>query len=105
MMNVVLEKFAKRAVNRGGLLLFRGDIAIEVVEEARRTRLPVLGIDGIFVDEGRTRPSLDDSIDFSIGCCLGDVYGEAIKFLRRHANADLYFEIVLGDEASGQLSA
>jgi hypothetical protein len=99
-MNAVLEKFAGKAVKRGGLLLFSDENALKVIEEAHRASLPILGIDGIFLEGDTTRPSLEDSVDFTTqGGIATDVYMASIEFVRRHSSRNLYFEIVFGPES------
>jgi hypothetical protein len=98
-MNAVLRKFEQRAIKRGGLCFFSQCDTLQVIEEARRARVPILGLDGVFLDGKKTRPSLDNSVDFTLGSGLqDDVYCTAIDFVKRHENLNLYFEVVFGAE-------
>jgi hypothetical protein len=96
-MNEVLEKFGNRAVKRGGLFLFSDKDALAVIDGARQAKMQILGIDGIFLEGEATRPSLDDSVDFTLrGNTPADVYRASTDFIKRHANLNLFFEIVFG---------
>ena len=91
------------SASRGSAQL-RGDavdiLHVVVIEEAHRASLPILGIDGIFLEGDTTRPSLEDSVDFTTqGGIATDVYMASIEFVRRHSSRNLYFEIVFGPES------
>ncbi len=98
-MNPIIEKFRDKAIERSGLFLFSGTDALRVIEEARLRHLAILGIDGIFIIGNKTQPSLEDSVDFTLGSDRDvDIHDAAIDFVKRHENLGLYFEIVFGSE-------
>lgn len=102
---LVMHKFRDRAVKRGGLLLFSGRDALCVIDEARLQGIKVLGIDGFYLFEKATQPSLEDSIDFTVNrqAVKSDLYDTAAAFIKRHANQGLHFEIVLAPERQKSL--
>lgn len=94
-MDDILEKFAQSAVKRAGLVLFSGSNALLVIDEACRRNVEILGIDGIFLFESATQPSMEDSIDFtSANARTTDVYAAARNFVEKHDQLNLFFEIV-----------
>jgi hypothetical protein len=99
----LLEKFRDVAISRGGILWFKPNDAIRLLEEARAHHVPVLGIDGAFIRSETTQPSMADSIDYTgMRVPPVDIYDDAIGFLHCRSNADIYFEIVLGKVVEGK---
>ena len=89
------EKFRDKAIIRGGLFLFSGTVSLQVIKEAQLENVAILGIDGFFLSAEGAQPSLDDSIDFSVGENVTKfAYASAEDFIRRHENSNLYFEFV-----------
>lgn len=98
-MNRVEKIFFDRAVERGGLLLFTKMIAIKFVEECKRQNLGILGIDGFYISENKTQPSMENSVDFSSTYYIQktqNIYSDALRFLQTK-DENLFFEIVCGD--------
>jgi len=52
-----------------------------------------LGIDGFFISEMATQPSLEDSIDYSTTLPNACVYENALEFVEERDD-NLYFEII-----------
>jgi hypothetical protein len=97
-MTSIFDKFKDVAIRRREIILFSNSDALLVINEARVKRVPILGIDGLFIEGEKIRPSMDHSIDFTAkGADFPDRYSEAERFLIRHSNHDLYFEIVLDE--------
>jgi hypothetical protein len=94
-MNKVELQFAYKAFKRGGIRMYSKQDAIQFVEECRQHGIPILGIDGFYIDQKTTQPSMDNSIDLSIRIPTGDIYDISIEFLKLRDD-DLWFEIVCG---------
>ena len=92
-MNKVEKIFMDKAVNRSGIILYSKKNALEFIKECSKNHIRLLGIDGFFITDKTTQPSLEDSKDFSTGTHSQNVYDEAIEFLKNRED-DLYFEIV-----------
>ncbi len=92
-MNKVERIFMDKALNRRGIMLYAKQDALAFIEECNKNRIRLLGIDGFFITDTTTQPSLDDSIDFSNVPQLQNVYDKAIEFIKRR-KGNLYFEIV-----------
>lgn len=95
-MNIVEKKFESKATKRGGLLLFQKSIAIEFIEECKKSNIGVLGVDAFILSENSTQPSLDNSIDYSHLQDKIDIYQKVFDFLMSQSDS-LYFEIVCND--------
>ena len=92
-MNKVEILFLDRAINRGGILLFSKKDALDFIEQCKYLEIVILGIDGFFISEFRTQPSLEDSIDYSGTLFNDDTYEKALEFVNNR-DANLYFEII-----------
>ncbi|TWF39066.1 hypothetical protein FHW36_106290 [Chitinophaga polysaccharea] len=92
-MNKVEQIFVEEALERGGLLLYTREIALKFVKECRNENIHLLGIDGFFLIDNSTQPSMADSIDFSSLFFEGDVYKKAIDFLEKRP-IGMFFEII-----------
>lgn len=90
-MNKVEKLFAAKAIIRGGILLFSKNDALCFVKECKKNGIVILGIDGFFLTRTATRPSLEDSVDYS--SLLKIDYEKIMEFIRKSKN-ELYFEIV-----------
>lgn len=95
-MNKVEEEFQHKAIRVSTLLLYSKLDALCFVERCKIHKIIILGIDGFFINEQLTQPSLDDSIDYSSIPFSKSVYENAIKFLEER-NDNLYFEIVTSE--------
>lgn len=94
----VMRLFKERGISRGGLTLFDCETAILFVRQASETGLVILGIDGFFLGERETRPSLADSIDLSNANLPRERQTKcAIEFLMQRRERGLYFEVVVDD--------
>lgn len=92
-MNKVEVLFSDKALNRGGILLFSKKDALDFIEQCKYLEIVILGIDGFFISESFTQPSLEDSIDYSGTLSNSDIYEKALEFVNNR-NANLYFEII-----------
>lgn len=92
-MNKVEVLFSDRAINRGGIFLFSKKDALDFIEQCKYREIVVLGIDGFFISESLTQPSLENSIDYSGTLFNSDIYEKALEFINNR-DANLYFEII-----------
>ena len=92
-MNKAEQKFMDKGIFRGGLMLFSKQDAINFIKECKAEKIPVLGIDGFYIEEYKTQPSLENSIDFSNSPWDTHVYDKAIDFLKDQEER-MFFEIV-----------
>ena len=95
-------EFASRGEVRGGALLLPADVAVELVRRARAARIPVLGIEGVRLEPGATRPDLGQILDLGGAGCRTNPWSEAEAFLEERAGAGLHFEVVLGEAPPGR---
>ena len=93
------REFANRYVSySGGLLLLSAADAVALVERAANEGLPVLGIDGISVSQGRTDSLVENIADFSSAVSAGKgCWEEAKAFIDVRRRGGLVFEVVLGE--------
>jgi len=64
-MNKVEKMFLEKGVKRGGILLYSKKDALEFVGACKDHEIGLLGIDGFFISETTTQPSMEDSVDYS----------------------------------------
>jgi hypothetical protein len=98
-MNKVERLFVDKALIRGGVYLFSKYNALKLIDECRKAKISILGIDGFFITETSTQPSLENSLDFTSSTYKGNrdnVFDEARKFIEDRKN-DLYFEVVCSE--------
>ncbi len=95
-MNKVEKLFIDKSVHRYGIYLYSKTVALEFIRECIKQNIPILGIDGFFISENKTQPSMEDSINFSSQVFTVDIYEKAILFINSRSN-NLYFEIVCSD--------
>ena len=94
------REFAGRGVlHAGGLLLLGSDDALALVARAAEERVPVLGIDGMFVAPTGTESPVEHIADYSAAVAAGDgCWQQAAAFIRARASLGLIFEVTLGDD-------
>ena len=98
-MNKVKLKFLDRAIVRpGGWMVFSKCDAIEFIDACKKEQIPILGIDGFYIDEEHVLPAMANSIDYSTGDTDDNKHEEAINFLLDQ-DESMYFEIVTADVA------
>lgn len=91
------QAFESRGQRRGGILLLPPSAATELIAVARTERVRVLGVDGFFLSENGTLPSMEHSIDLSQSDGPADPWNSATQFVQRWPALDLWFEIVLDE--------
>ena len=86
----------------GNLLLLCADDAMALVRRAASVRVPILGVDGLFVSARSTTSPLEHIADFSSAVAKGDgCWGDAESFITSRRQLGLSFEVVLGDRTGG----
>ncbi len=92
-------EFRDRAVERGGLLLFRPRDAIDMIRRSRNARIKVLGVDAFRdLPGGVVQPMMEESIDLSTPQnrnLLLDSWRHAEDFVHARRETPFLFEIVL----------
>lgn len=92
------DEFRPRATIRGGTAMFTADDAIALIQEARKRRIIILGIDTFRLTEETTEPMMDHILDLSTrGFFTDDDWDQSIQFIRERASHGFRFEVVLGD--------
>ena len=95
-MRPIEQDFYTRSLIRGGVLLLSPQDALNLVARARKERIRVLGIDGFFLRNEETEPSMEHSIDLTAGRDLAkDSWSSAERFLQQRVGSGMHFEIVL----------
>ncbi len=97
------QEFKSRAVrNAGGLLLLATDDAVALVRRAADARIPILGVDGIFVSERGTESPTEHLADYSAAVASGHgCWSSAEAFIEERRTAGMVFEVVLGMPSPG----
>jgi len=98
-MNNIEKKYENVAVVRGGVFLLDKVNAMAFIADCEIEAVAILGIDGFYLTEESTQPSMEDSIDFSSSNLLSmevNKFDYAIRFVKSR-NDNMYFEIVCAD--------
>ena len=94
------DEFRKKGLTRGNTVRFRAAEALAVIRRCCARRVAVLGIDGFFLTEHTTQPSMAHSIDLSDIESFHnpvDCWTRAERFIQINADKGLYFEIVMDE--------
>lgn len=95
-MRLIEREFQQRGVVRGGVLLLTPPDALDLVARAKNEGIRILGIDGFFLRDEETEPSIASSIDLTAGSfAQGDSWHQAASFLHERLGSKMHFEIVL----------
>jgi hypothetical protein len=94
------REFASRRVPaNGGLMLFEPAVALALIDRAAEEGVPILGVDGCFVTDGRVESPLSHTADFSAAVAQGHgCWADAEAFIRERGDLGLVFEVGLGDD-------
>jgi hypothetical protein len=92
----IVSEFASSAMFRGGVALFPVRTAIEIVKRCKALNIRVFGLDGFFLTETTTEPSLENSIDLSK--MEANCHELALEFLFERSNSGMYFEVVIPED-------
>ena len=88
--NDIENKFKSKGIVRGGILLVPINHALKMVLEAEKEGMNILGIDGFFIKDDITEPSMDNSVEFDEESLN---HTEARRFLESKRNKGLVFEV------------
>jgi len=92
------REFANRAVCHGGVDTFSADDAILLVDRAAAEGIPILGVDGISIVDGKTESLIENTADFSSGVSDGrGCWDDAKRFIESQRARVGLFEVVLGN--------
>ena len=92
--NFIEKEFIPFAEIRGETLLLPFNYAIEFINRCEQKNIKILGIDGFFLTNNITRPSMEDSIDLS-SAKNDKSYKIAKLFIKKRQNKNTHFEIVI----------
>jgi hypothetical protein len=99
-LNEVEKQFVQKFLKRGGILLLSKADAILMVQECLNKKFRILGIDGFWISDEATEPSLENSVDFSStklqASYLDPAFKDPITFLQTR-DEKMMFEIVCDD--------
>lgn len=96
-MNEVERLFLDKAEMRGWILLFSKQDTLDFIEQCRKFKIGILGIDGFFLTATSTQPSMEHSVDYSLLDKEYYDYDRALKFVAEKDD-HLFFEIVCEQE-------
>ncbi|HSH04925.1 MAG TPA: hypothetical protein VLL52_20595 [Anaerolineae bacterium] len=96
MYNEVEKSFLRFKVTKGNSLILNPIHANEFLDECEKLGYIILGIDSFFVSNKVTRPSLENSLDFTNYkfATKDEMYAFARKFVEQRKNLNLRFEII-----------
>jgi hypothetical protein len=96
-MNNVELAFKDRGIPRVGTYVYLKSVAIEFIKACRENDTNILGIDALLIQGNFTRPSMENSIDFTASPYRQNppknIWDAAITFLNERDDI-YYFEIV-----------
>ena len=87
-----IDRFRPYGFQPCGILFFTPDIALGVIDEAEKARIPVLGVDAFIIRLNFHQPWSEHSIDLS---SLDAGWNEARDLITSKKHLGLVFEIVL----------
>lgn len=91
--NAVEVKFKDLGQIRGGILFLPAGGAVKMVNEAEKEKLGIVGIDAFLLEDNKTEPSMENSIEFNFDANTD--YDKVKKFLyEKRGNQKLWFEVV-----------
>ena len=88
------EEFLTVGTVRGGMLFLRPAEAIALVHRAREAGRAVLGIEGFWITEKATQPSMEHILNLS-KATREESWAEAERFLSMYAESGMMFEVVV----------
>ena len=89
--------FQESELQRYGIRLYSKNTTLKIINECEKQSILILGIDGFYITENNTEPSLANSIDVSrLTLTQEEIYIEIKKFLAGKDEA-LFFEIIFDE--------
>ena len=87
---------AKAVAQSSNLLILAPDDAIDLVREAARAGIPILGVDGILVGPDATTSPIEHIADYSAASGSGNgCWADAEAFIESRRGLGLCFEVLL----------
>lgn len=100
-MNSVELLFKEQGIKRVGTFIYPKLVAIDFINECKKLKIGILGINALIIKGKFTQPSMDNSIDFTASTSRQNppenVWDAALKFLKEREDI-YYFEIVCSTE-------
>lgn len=93
-MNNIEDLFKNRAIQRGGIKLYSKYDAMSFVEECYKQSVYILGIDGFYITDETTEPSIENSVDFTVLSLKKENIFEIAKEFLDKKDESLFFEII-----------
>ncbi len=95
------QEFASRVVHRSGMELFSADDALIVLARAAAEAVPILGVDGISLADGKTESLIENIADFSSEVAAGrGGWEDARVFIEARRAMGLLFELTFRDSVA-----
>lgn len=96
-----IEKiFKNKAIDLNGIFAFCSSDAIELIYEAKKQGIPLLGIDAFWIGQDSLQPSMEHSYDYSSEDSEIEPEGahdHAITLIKNFRKYGLFFEITLDE--------
>jgi hypothetical protein len=83
----------EKGIRRDGIVLFRPEDAILLIDILFEASIPVLGIDGFYITDSTTQSPIEDIFDNSSGVVSLEIKEELKSFVLARKEKGLYFEI------------
>jgi hypothetical protein len=93
-MNRIENLFKDWILNRGGLNLYSKEDTLKFIDECEKESVCILGIDGFYITEDITQPSLTNSIDFSSFSMKNENIYSFVRSFVAERSENLFFEII-----------
>ncbi len=93
-MDSIESEFKERAVVRGGIHFFKPEDALDVIRMCQEQNKKILGIDAFIIQENKTQPVLEHSIDYSTNGVNQGNWSEATLFIEDRRSYNFMFEII-----------
>jgi hypothetical protein len=90
-MNDFIEKYREFGISRHGIVIFTPDIALEIIDEAERCRVPIIGVDAFVLYLKSIQPVMEHSVDLS--SAQDGAWDQARSLIQRYRNSEFLFEL------------
>lgn len=87
------SQFEERPIIRDGLILYKKDDILDIIEHCRNYNIAIFWIDAFYLTETSIQPSIENSINYSSTNKNYHDYDGALKFIAEREEY-LFFEIV-----------
>ncbi|CDT22496.1 hypothetical protein MUK51_07405 [Sphingobacterium faecium] len=93
-MDRIANLFKDRILKRGGLNLYSKEDTLKFIDECEKDTVSILGIDGFYITENSTQPSLANSVDLSGFSMENENIYDLVKSFVAERPGNLFFEII-----------